>query len=187
PGASRTYPGCRDPRPPRRGVPVMLPGGVYFALESRAWTGGMALYHPAPPRQAAAPADLLSAREVAAILAQGEYTPPGAETDLAVVVEVVVEQGRVQLGPGRYETVVCAGHLDGRPLLTFTAPWQATEVAWTAPSPVYLGIVADGLREAHGWDVDQIATYLGGLAGVRDRWPPADLVALVAARFNPVS
>jgi hypothetical protein len=178
PNAARSYPGCRDHSLPRRSVPVMLPGGVYFALESKAWTGGMAFYDPALPGQAAARAYLVTAGQFADILSQEMYTLPGVQTDLAVA----VEQGRVQLGPGRYETVVCAGHLDGYPLVTFTAPWQAAEVTWNAPSPVYLRIVANGLREAHGWDADRIATYLHGLGGVGDRWRLADLAAFVTAR-----
>ena len=54
PGGLRTYPGCRDCRPPRRTVPALIPGGVYFAGESRAWTGGMAFYDPQLPGRAAA-------------------------------------------------------------------------------------------------------------------------------------
>lgn len=70
PGGLRTYPGCRDCRPPRRTVPLLLPGGVYFAGESRAWTGGMAFYDPELPGPAAARGYLMSVEQFADIAAQ---------------------------------------------------------------------------------------------------------------------
>jgi hypothetical protein len=84
----------------------------------------------------------------------------------------------VELGPGRYETLLHVGDLDGHPLLTFTAPWHAGDVPWTVPSASYLRILAAGLREAHGWDVHRVAGYLAHLRGARGHWTPADLAAL---------
>ncbi|MEW2548617.1 histone deacetylase [Streptomyces sp. NPDC047002] len=46
-GAARTYPGCRDPRPPAASVLLRLAGTLYFATESEVWTGGRAFYDPA--------------------------------------------------------------------------------------------------------------------------------------------
>ena len=65
-------------------------------------------------------------------------------------------------------------------MLTFTAPGRASDVAWTAPSPVYLGMLARGLREAHGWDAERIAGYLAGRPGVAGRWQRVALLELVA-------
>ncbi|WP_345645852.1 histone deacetylase [Streptomyces tremellae] len=45
-GAARTYPGCRDPRPPAASVLLRLAGTLYFATESEVWTGGRAFYDP---------------------------------------------------------------------------------------------------------------------------------------------
>lgn len=175
PGALREYPGCRDPRPPAQTRGALLPGGIYFALESRAWTGGMAFYDPELPGEAAARAYLITVGQFSDIAAQEMYTKPtGTDLDL----DEVLTTGRCRLGPGRYETLVHAGALDGRPVLTFTAPWRAADVDWTPPSPAYLGMLANGLREAHGWTGAEIAGYLGELPGVRGNWSTADLADL---------
>ncbi|MBE1491444.1 histone deacetylase [Plantactinospora soyae] len=175
-GGLRRYPGCRDGRPPRRTVPVMLPGGIYFALESMAWTGGMAFYDPELPGRAAARGYLITAGQFADIATQEMYQPPGRDLDL---LEEAVAQGRVCLGPGRYETLVCAGTRDGHPLLTFTAPWHAAEVEWAPPAPRYLAMIASGLHEAHGWTPARITGYLAGRPGIAGRWPSAEVGEVV--------
>ncbi|NES16487.1 MULTISPECIES: histone deacetylase [Micromonospora] len=178
PGGLRTYPGCRDCRPPGRTVPALLPGGVYFAGESRAWTGGMAFYDPELPGRAAVRGYLVTVEQFADIAAQEMYRPPGADLGL---VRAAAESGRAVLGPGRYETLLRVGTRDGLPMLTFTAPGRASDVEWTAPAPVYLGMLARGLREAHGWDAERITGYLAGRPGVRGRWPRARLRQVVVA------
>ncbi|MBF9128326.1 histone deacetylase [Plantactinospora sp. S1510] len=183
-GGRRRYPGCRDSRPPRRTVPVLLPGGIYFALESMAWTGGMAFYDPELPGRAAARAYLITAAQFADIANQEMYQPPGTDPDL---IEAAVAQGRAYLGPGRYETLVCAGTREGLPLLTFTAPWRAEEVEPAPPAPRYLAMIASGLHEAHGWTAAQITAYLAGRPGVAGRWRSVDVdeVVLRAVRNGP--
>ncbi|MBB5823851.1 histone deacetylase [Micromonospora carbonacea] len=178
PGGLRTYPGCRDCRPPRRSAAVLVPGGIYFAGESRAWTGGMAFYDPALPGTAAARAWLLTREQFADVAAQEMYREPGVDLDL---IGAAVAHGRATLGPGRYETLLCTGLRDGVPMLTFTAPWRAADVEWTAPAPGYLAMLAAGLREAHGWAPTRIAGYLAGRPGVADRWDPRAVDSLVAA------
>jgi hypothetical protein len=162
PGAARAHPGCADPTPPRRSLPVWLPGGIYFAHTSTLWGGGIAFYDPALPGTVAARAYLISAAQFGDVLAQEMHRPPGSAFDLTGTLAA----GRVQLGPGRYETVLCVGERDGHPLLTFTAPWSATDVAHTAPAPAYLAMLAAGLSEAHGWSRNQVVAYLA------DRIPP---------------
>ncbi|MGH3914627.1 MAG: histone deacetylase [Pseudonocardiaceae bacterium] len=174
PGAQHSYSGCRDRRPPRRALGCTLAGGVYFATESLVWGGGRAFYDPALVGPAAARAYLLTAGQFADIVAQEMYRSTGTDIDLGPVLAT----GRAQLGPGRYETLLHVGDLDGHPLLTFTAPWQATDVPWTVPSASYLRMLAQGLREAHGWDVHQAAGYLAHLPGARGHWTPADIAAL---------
>ena len=69
-GGARHYTGCRDPRPARTELPVTLPGGVYFALTSRVWGGGMAFYDPALPGRAAARAYLLTRSQFCDVVSQ---------------------------------------------------------------------------------------------------------------------
>lgn len=177
PGNRRVYPGCRDTAEPRATAPVMLPGGIWFTGESPAWTGGFALYDPDLPGEAAARAYLITAEQFADLHAQEMLRDPG--DDLAALDRVVAE-GRVELGPGRYETLVCAGARDGHPILTFTGFHQGEPAP---PSAVYLGMLARGLRESHGWDATQVARYLGGRPGA-DAWDPVALGDVVATALG---
>ncbi|MBM0233410.1 histone deacetylase [Micromonospora sp. STR1_7] len=183
PGGLRTYPGCRDPRPPSRSVPVSLPGGIYFAGESGAWTGGMAFYDPQLPGLAAARAYLVTVDQFTDIAAQEMYRPAGDTTDLIpatdAAIDAAVADGRATLGPGRYETLVCPGSRCGVPMLTFTAPVPASAVRCRPPAPIYLGMIARGLRESHGWPTGRIADYLACRPGVADGWSPEAVTALV--------
>ncbi|RFU39403.1 histone deacetylase [Actinomadura logoneensis] len=167
-GAARTYTGCRDPRPPAADRPVLLPGGVYFALTSLVWGGGMAFYDPDLADEVPARAYLLSSGQFCDVLAQEMRRDPGAEPDLTPAFGA---NGRRVLGPGRYETVLNVGELDGHPMLTFTSPHGAADAELNAPSDLYLTMLATGLRESHGWTPEQATAYLmsrpGALGTVR--------------------
>jgi hypothetical protein len=173
-GALCTYSGSRDRRPPRRVTGYELAGGVYFATESATWGGGRAFYDPDLPGPAAACAYLITVDQFADIVAQEMYRAPAEDVDLGPMLAT----GRVELGPGRYETLLHVGDLDGQPLLTFTAPWRAVDVPWAAPSAPYLRMLARGLQEAHGWNVHQVGGYLAHLPGARGHWTPAEIAAL---------
>jgi hypothetical protein len=174
PGAEHLYPGARDPRPPRRDAAVWLPGGIYFATHSPVWHGGRAFYDPELPGRAAGRAWLITASQFADITAQEMYRAPGTDLELTEVLSV----GRARLGPGRYETLLHVGDLDGCPLLTFTAPWHAVDVPATAPSEAYLRMLAGGLVAAHGWDVRQAVDYL---AAATSAWTADMLTRMLTA------
>ena len=175
PGTTRDYPGCRDKTPPARDEPVMLPGGVYFALQSRVWGGGLALYDPALTGPVPARAYLLTTGQFSDLAAQEMHRPPGTDLDLTDVITT----GRHQFGPGRYETLLAAGTRDGYPILTLTAPWASSDVEWTAPTAGYLQQIGTGLRETHGWTRDRIAAYVSDLPGARGHWSPAAVADLL--------
>jgi len=174
-GAIRAYPGCRDANPPVRSLPVMLPGRMYFAMESPTWTGGLALYDPDAPGETAARAHLVTLGQFSDIAAQEMHRDPGTDMDLAEV----LASGRVMFGPGRYETVVRVGTVDDLPMLTFTASWVHTDIPPAKPAAAYLRHLAAGLRESHGWDVERVAEYLASCPGAAGAWTPAEIVRLV--------
>lgn len=161
-GGTRSYPGARDRRAPRESRGVCLPGGIYFAMESTVWGGGMAFYDERLPGRVAARAHLVTAGQFSDIAAQEMHRAPGVDLDMAAV----VADGRASLGPGRYETLVCAGHLDGYPLLTFTRPGPLDAASLRPPSRAYLAMLVAGLREGHGWDDAAARSYLSGLPGL---------------------
>ncbi len=173
-GGRLALPGCRDPAPPVRTRGCELPGGIYFATESLVWGGGRAFYDPGLPGTAAARAYLITAEQFSDVVAQEMYREPGEDLDLTAALET----GRATLGPGRYETLVCAGELDGHPLLTFTAPWVWTDVELLAPSARYLRMLATGLREAHGWDPLRAGAYLAARPGAAGTWTAERIAAL---------
>jgi hypothetical protein len=164
PGGVRPNPGARDQTPPRRSVPVDLPGAVYFAGRSRQWGGGVAFYdHDADGGPTAARAYLVTAAQFADIAAQEMYRIPEEGDPLEEVVLGGLGSdsgGRHHAGPGHYETLVEVGRLDGAPMLTFTAPHGIDHVEHTAPSEAYLAMLAEGLREGRGWSDQEIENYL---------------------------
>ncbi|WP_443054408.1 histone deacetylase [Streptomyces sp. NBC_00683] len=166
PGAGRAYPGCRDQRLPGRSVPVELAGALYFATESPVWGGGRAFYDPEGAGLLHARAHLVSASQFADIAAQEMYREPGEDLDLSEV----LTSGVARIGGGRYETLICAGLLDGLPVLTFTAPWSADDVAPVPPSRDYVRFIASGLLAAGAWDAATVAAYLASARGAAGRW-----------------
>lgn len=166
PGANRVYPGCRDQALPSRSVPVELKGALYFATESPVWGGGRAFYDPGREGRLYARAHLVSASQFADIAAQEMYRDPGVDLDLSEA----LTSGVARLGNGRYETLVCAGQMDGVPVLTFTAPWSADEVAPVPPSSAYVRFLAVGLLQAGAWDAATIADYVASSPGAAGTW-----------------
>ncbi|MFC5247159.1 histone deacetylase [Streptomyces nigrescens] len=182
PGGLRSYPGCRDPRAPARTAPIMLPGLLYFATESQVWTGGRAFYDPdAPPDDLPGSGELpvrgylLTLSQFSDIAAQEMYREPGEDLDLTEA----VTRGRSRLGPGRYETLVCAGLLDGYPVLTFTAPWSSKDIAVNPPAAAYLRHIGAGIVASHGWSARRAAGYLAGCPGAEGHWTAEEIAALL--------
>lgn len=177
PNAARTYPGCRDRARPLRTAPVYLPGELVFALESRAWTGGLGLYVSEAEGWTPARAYLMSVAQFSDVAAQEMYRETGSDLD----VTRAVAEGRATLGPGRYETLVCLGELHEHPVLTFTSAEPPCEAELNSPAPAYLRHLASGLAEAHGWDVRRIAAYLAGRPGAAGNWDAETIAGLIAS------
>ena len=160
PGGSRANPGARDPRPPARDRAVDLPGSLYFAGESPQWGGGVAFYDHDRPGFTAARGYLVTAGQFADIAAQEMYRVPAEGDPVEQVVLAPLTGGRHTVGPGRYETLVDLGELEGRPMLTFTAPDGHDAVPHTRPGGGYVATLATGLRESRGWQDAHVETYL---------------------------
>lgn len=159
PGARRHYAGARDPSLPREDRAVHLPGRLWFAGESTVWGGGMAFYDHDAVGPTPARAYRITAGQLVDIAAQEMHRSPAHDDPLEAVLRAGLA-GRHAAGPGRYETLVAVGRLDGLPMLTFTAPHGHTDVPHARPSAAYLTMIAAGLREAHGWSDAEIAAYL---------------------------
>lgn len=172
-GATKTYPGARDPRVPRRDMKAELPGRLYFAGKSPTWGGGVAFYDHDTPGPTPARAYLVTAEQFADIAAQEMHRLPDPEDPLEEVVMGGMDVGRHEAGPGHYETLIQVGEHEGAPMLTFTAPHGSSHVPHTEPADAYLQMLSQGLRESHGWSEDRIADYFGRVVTGRQRLPSA--------------
>jgi hypothetical protein len=155
PGASRTYPGARDPRPPVDDRPLLLTGSIFFGWTSPTWGGGIAFYDAAGDGTVYARAYRISEDQFSDLAAQEMRREPGSDLDLTAV----LARRRHSYGPGRYETLHLVGELDGLPVLTFTAPDDHT-LAPNPPTPAYLATIVRGLQECHGLTVEEATAYL---------------------------
>ena len=170
PGGSRANPGAHDPTPPRRSVPVDLPGAIYFAGDSPQWGGGVAFYdHDADGGPSVGRGYLITAEQLADIAAQEMYRVPQQGDPLTEVVLGGIDGGRHHVGPGHYETLVEVGRLDGAPMLLFTAPHGIEHVEHSQPSSAYLAVMTDGLRESRQWDEGAVAAYFQRLGVATSR------------------
>ncbi|MDV7246102.1 MULTISPECIES: hypothetical protein [Rhodococcus] len=133
PGGNHSHPGARDTTEPRESIPVVIPGSVFFAGESRIWGGGRAFYDPDAPGTVAARAFLVTQEQFEDIHAQE---------------------------PACYDRLVPLGTRDGIVMCTFTTRARGDVVTRNAPAPAYLATIADGLREGHGWDDPRVEDYL---------------------------
>ncbi|MEU9043009.1 histone deacetylase [Kitasatospora sp. NPDC048343] len=174
-GGARTYPGCRDHSPARRSVATALAGTLYFAGRSPTWGGGSAFYDPSVRGEVPCRAYLLTAGQFSDIAAQEMRRSPGPDLDL----DRVLAHGRAELGPGRYETLLHVGQLDGHPLLTFTAPWGVAGAELAAPAAAYLRTLGAGLAESHTWGPWRTAGYLATRPGAQGHWTPGAVAALL--------
>ncbi|MFI8364515.1 MULTISPECIES: hypothetical protein [unclassified Streptomyces] len=114
------------------------------------------------------------------IAAQEMYEEPGADLDLTTA----LREGRDELGPGRYETLICPGAIEGIPVLTFTAPWAVGDVEVLAPSAAYLRYLASGLLESGPWEEQDIADYLSACPGAAGRWSAEQILELLVTDLS---
>ena len=179
PGATRTYPGARNPNPPTDDRGLSLPGEMFFAWESPTWGGGIAFYDATAPGATLARAYLVTDQQFADVAAQEMHREPGEDLDLSTV----LSRSRHDLGPGRYESLHLVGELDGHPVLTFTAP-DPVLLQRKPPAEAYVAMIARGLSETHGLDTEEIVDYLADRPGAGPRWDRGSLRPLVTAALR---
>jgi len=154
-GATRHYPGARDPSAPIDDRALLLPGRLFFAGTSPTWGGGIAFYDPDAEGTVYARAYRITHEQFSDLAAQEMRRDPGTDLDLTQV----LADRRHSYGPGRYETLHLVGELDDLPVLTFTAPSDHT-LPSNPPAPAYVDTIVRGLGECHGLTEEQARAYL---------------------------
>lgn len=166
PGSAVSYVGARDRTLPAQDMPVTLPGSLYFAGESPTWGGGVAFYDHEERRGTPARAYRITVGQFVDVANQEMHRIPDPDDPLEEVILAGLPEARHEAGPGHYETLIEVGRHAGLPMLTFTAPHGRDAVPHTQPRPSYLAMLAEGLREAHGWNGERIEDYFASV--VRD-------------------
>jgi hypothetical protein len=146
----------------------------------------MAFYDVRGPGSVACRAYLVTASQFADVAAQEMRRPPGGEFAREFAAALPAVEELHTMGPGRYETVLRLGEIDGVPLLTVTHK-EVGDLELAAPSGGYLWSVATGLREAHAWSDDRIAAYLAAMPGATGIWTRDDVADAIGGPFVVVS
>lgn len=178
PGGVRDYAGCRDPSDPTALVSLSMTGGLVFAGQSRVWGGGMAFYAPLASGEVACRGYLITAAQLADVVAQEVRRPPGGPFAEHLERSLPASGSLTLAGPGPYDVLAHVGDRDGFAQFTITHA-HIDDLEPTSPSAPYLRWVARGLRDAHHWDDHVIGTYLAAVPGAAGAWSAADIARLV--------
>jgi hypothetical protein len=148
-----------------------------FAWRSPTCGGGIAFHEPTPEPGPVvlARAYLVTVRQLCDVLEQEMRREPGVDHDL----RAALAGARHVVGPGRYETLVPAGRLGGRPVVTLGCG-DARLLGLRAPAAAYVATLARGLRSTHRLTDAEIVDYLLGCPGVTPTWTRSTLLAAVA-------
>ena len=178
-GAARPCRGARDTTPPRGDRPLEVPYRLYFSGHSTMWDGAPAFIDTVertdPPARARARAYLITWEQFEDVVAQENGRPTTAPVELEG--RDLATGFRACLGTGRYEHLLCVGTLEGFPVVTFTSPWPIADADIGTPSPAYLKVMIEGLRESHALDDDAVVGYLGAAPGCSEDLARAALAA----------
>jgi hypothetical protein len=172
-GGRRHYAGARDRTLPAADRPFHLPWRLRFGGTSRTWGGGMAFVDIGVRGRTLARLYRLTAGQFADVHAQ-ENGGAADPTDISALTP-----GRpVRAGAGNYPMIVCCGHVDDVPVVTFTTdrvPHPA------APTAAYLRTIASGLAESHRLTPHAIVRYLRAAPAVRNAYDEATLAVVARA------
>jgi len=157
PGSTSVLPGARDASPPAESMPFDVPYRLYFAGHTRSWGGAPAFIGTTPdPLHTLGRAYLIGWDQFEDVVAQ-ENGRQTASIDWIQLGDLAAGEA-LTLGPGWYDHLICLGHHQGVPVVTFTAPEPITPTA--APSRGYLATIIEGLRQTYGLSQDEIVAYL---------------------------
>ncbi|HYZ93780.1 MAG TPA: histone deacetylase [Actinomycetota bacterium] len=156
-GAGYDFPGCRDQSAPLEDRPFEIAPELAFGGTSRTWGGGVAFVDPDSTNGARARLYLITADQLADVVAQENWLEPGSVT-------IDEFEKETDLGADRtYGLVVPLGELEAKPVVTFT---QHRGAALARPSIAYLQHIAQGLSESHALSIEEICAFLGTARGV---------------------
>lgn len=168
--------GARDSSPPAGARIARIDHQLRFAGQSPRWGGAPAFLDPTPGSGSALVRQwLVTAEQFEDVAAQENAMPAGS---LSIDVDDLVARGSLDITERWYGRAVCIGHVDGRPVVTFTCRDLSLDVA--APSASYLGTIVSGLVQSGVAD-DEIAATLLEADGVVPAWSRSDVEQMILA------
>jgi hypothetical protein len=176
-GGARTYDGCADKTPPRARVALEIPHSLYFAGESRVWTGGAAFVeHETGDTPTRVSAYLITLAQFEQVVAQENWRDEAIPVDLHKLKEL----GRITIndGLGNYDEMMYCGEHDSFPVVSFTSPMQRQDI--NRPAPAYVRMLASGLTASHRMSVTEIVDYLQPKPGITGAYSADELVSILA-------
>ena len=172
-GGTREYVGCDDTTPPVADRAIELPRQLYFAGESKVWTGGIAFIgHEASDEPTKARAYLITAQQFAQVAAQESHQETFPSLDLGRI----RKSGRYTINSGNYGELLYFDELEGYRMVSFTSTVERRP--YTKPSPAYLKMIAAGLRKAHDLSAEEAASYLAAKPGIQGNYSVEALEAI---------
>lgn len=181
-GAKRVYNGATDKTPPSDDIPLKFNNPVQYAGNSTVWgKGGVGFLDPSAPGKSLGRAYKITSEQFSDVVAQesGQVTNY-SKTDIDSAIENGITYDYKRL----YGTLVHVGDYNGRPVLTFTAPFSVEDAYYGdvhfdgattakkgsrfythAPSQAYMQMIGRGLNETFGLNTEQQATYFVGSPG----------------------
>lgn len=170
--------GARDASHPTADRPFELNHRLLFAHSATRWGGGGVAKIALDRNDSVitqSRAWRISLRQLEDVFAQENRR---ARTD-SIDLDRCVTDGRLDVWPSRYGTLLHVGAIGGEPVLTFTG---VTSNDMLRPAHLsYLSVVAAGLAELRGWNMERAAHYLAscpGNQGAHDPMRLADALSL---------
>lgn len=183
-GATRNYVGCDDKSLPIDDSEIELPKRLYFAGESKLWTGGVAfLGHKTSNDTTKARAYLIAASQFEQVVTQENWR----DETLPIDFDRLKTLGQMTLGDGsgEYDELIYCGEHNGYPVVSFTSPNKRRP--FTKPSPAYLRMISNGLQESHGLNTDEVVDYFIKKPGISGNYSIEELATIISFYPKPTA
>lgn len=177
-GGSRNYVGCTDKSLPLADIAVDLPQSLYFAGESKVWTGGLAfISHKPGDEPTRSRAYLITADQFKEVVAQESWRAESLDINWSRLRKI----GHITLGDGSgsYDELVYCGERDGYPVVSFTSPKERRP--YVKPAEAYVRMIGTGLMEAQNINAEEAANYLSKKPGILDQYTVENLANIISS------
>ena len=162
PGTSRTYEGCSDQALPLENEKIIIRNALYFAKHSETWSGGVAFIgnHTKVKANTLGRMYLITSEQFEDILKQEIDSKEPLSVNIA---DLILREKMLVRKGSWYGNVLFLGFYNEIPIVTFT---HEVDLPPAKPSPSYLKVIADGIRETYDYEPEEIAEYFLETPGV---------------------